>query len=535
MSGSRLCAPLIWAILLLAAAPAIADGDPLASLVARARAAVSYGHAQAHAIHATGTIDIGGLAGTVEFWTGLSNGRYAERIIAGPLGSAQGFDGVTSWHQDAKGVVLLQNAPAATVEAANRHFEIMHTLLAPDYGGAEVSYLGARTEGGKSYEAITVKPQNGYPMEWWFDSATALPARRIVTVGGSTTTEILADYESVKGEMIPRSQIVERDNEFTETIVLTSINGDAADLEQHLRRPVSSPDDYSLAGDQAQVPMELVDKQLFVDILINGQGPFHFLFDSGATNIIDPTVVYQIGGRVIASLHTMRGAGTRVQEMQYIQVDSIALGAATLSKQFFSVTQIGPRTDYIPFGNTPRREIQGLIGYEFLARFEVTVDYEHSQLVLHTPQSASQPSAHLAVSSVPLLFDHTHAFVSCALAAVPGYCLIDSGTAIGAAVTKPFIDAHPQVLPRWFTTASAYISGIGGWSRVRAGKLASLQLGASTISDVDAAFSLADKGALADPFFSALVGNPVLKRFTVTFDYPEGTMRLSPAADFGAR
>jgi hypothetical protein len=113
--------------------------------------------------------------------------------------------------------------------------------------------------------------------------------------------------------------------------------------------------------------------------------------------------VYQIGGRVIASLHTMRGAGTRVQEMQYIQVDSIALGAATLSKQFFSVTQIGPRTDYIPFGNTPRREIQGLIGYEFLARFEVTVDYEHSQLVLHTPQSASQPSARLAASSVPLL------------------------------------------------------------------------------------------------------------------------------------
>jgi hypothetical protein len=186
-------------------------------------------------------------------------------------------------------------------------------------------------------------------------------------------------------------------------------------------------------------------------------------------------------------------------------------------------------------GIRPRREIQGLIGYEFLARFEVTVDYEHSQLVLHTPQSASQPSARLAASSVPLLFDHTHAFVSCALAAVPGYCLIDSGTAIGAAVTKPFIDAHPQVLPRWFTTASAYISGIGGWSRVRAGKLASLQLGASTISDVDAAFSLADKGALADPFFSALVGNPVLKRFTVTFDYPEATMRLSPAADFGAR
>jgi hypothetical protein len=93
--------------------------------------------------------------------------------------------------------------------------------------------------------------------------------------------------------------------------------------------------------------MELVDKQLFVDILINGKGPFHFLFDSGATNIIDPTVVYQIGGRVIASLHTMRGAGNRVQEMQYIQVDSIALGAATLSKQFFSVIQIGPRTDYI--------------------------------------------------------------------------------------------------------------------------------------------------------------------------------------------
>src|SRR2546425_11584047 len=108
------------------------------------------------------------------------------------------------------------------------------------------------------------------------------------------------------------------------------------------------------------------------------------------------------------------------------------------------------------------------------------------------------------------------------------------GPPSGAAVTKPFIDAHPQVLPRWFT-GSGYVSGFGGWSRARLGKLASLRLGASTISDVDAAFSLADKGALANPFFSALVGNPVLKRFTVTFDYPDATMSFSPAADFATR
>jgi hypothetical protein len=52
---------------------------------------------------------------------------------------------------------------------------------------------------------------------------------------------------------------------------------------------------------------------------------------------------------------------------------------------------------------------------------------------------------------------------------------------------------------------------------------------------VDSVFSAEDKGGLSDPFFGALIRNPALRRFTVTFDYPNATMYLAPNANSTAQ
>jgi hypothetical protein len=105
-------------------------------------------------------------------------------------------------------------------------------------------------------------------------------------------------------------------------------------------------------------------------------------------------------------------------------------------------------------------------------------------------------------------------------------------------VSKPFIDAHPEVLPRWFSgsamipllpTRGIVASGFGGWSKGQVGELSSLQLGAKTLKGIDKTiFSLDEKGALADPLVAAIIGNPVLKRLTMTLNYPDEMLWLVP-------
>jgi hypothetical protein len=41
---------------------------------------------------------------------------------------------------------------------------------------------------------------------------------------------------------------------------------------------------FAMAGDRgtAALPFELIDNRVFVEVGLNGQGPFHFILDTGA-------------------------------------------------------------------------------------------------------------------------------------------------------------------------------------------------------------------------------------------------------------
>src|SRR5713101_2469769 len=143
----------------------------------------------------------------------------------------------------------------------------------------------------------------------------------------------------------------------------------------------------------------------------------------------------------------------------------------------------------------------------------------------------------LKKSAITLLFDGTWPLIQCRLAGDDATCLLDTGSHT-VFITKPFIDAHPNVLPKWFGDPATQpmipmrgivAAGLGGPSKGRIGQLSSVQFGPNIVRNIDQTdFSLDEKGAGADPFFAAIVGNRVLKQFTMTLDYPHATLRLVP-------
>jgi hypothetical protein len=259
-----------------------ARADQLSDLIERTRAARGPGLGTIHGLHLTGTINAAGVSGTFDRWVDLTSGAYAESYDVGPISSAGGFDGRSFWMRDAKGVVLPQYGPWSRIFSSNEQFESLNDLYRPNYGGAEVRYLGSRQDEGIAYEVISFQPSGtGTAQELWFDDSTHLLARKIITLRGMTSTTEYSKYQSAGGLMIPYKTVTSRDTGSRKETDITSAAANPADLVEHVRRPTSNPNDFSLSGSQTSIPIDIIDDCIYVDVMLNGKGPFHFIFDTG--------------------------------------------------------------------------------------------------------------------------------------------------------------------------------------------------------------------------------------------------------------
>ena len=511
-----------------------AGGDPAGAVIARARAALGPGLGHVRSLHLAGTVSAGDVSGTTDAWIDLVDGRFAAITDAGPLTAGIGYDGKNAWSSDAKGIVLPQNGPMAKAILATAIYDNSYALYRPGYGGAALTYLGARLDAGKTYEAITVTPQGGYAQEWWFDPATGLPARMIIDYGAGPATTSFDDYRSAGGLMIAERQIVSRQwalkdfygNKrlgvtYTLTYAYAKAEVDSHDLEQHLVLPHPPVTDVSLPGGETRIPFTMRNFWITIDVRLNGKGPFEMMLDSGGRNILSPSAAWQTGARDTGEI-PLSGNAAMLKPTRYARVATMELGGATLKQQDFTVGGVG---------NIFTRD--GMIGYEVFERFVTTIDYVNRQIILRLPGAdhAYAPSQAAGVAELPLMFDQTKPLTSCTIAGTDATCMVDTGGSLPLLLSGPFAKANAEIQPPWYAGAYRQVNAGGSGSEVRVGPVSSMQLGPFVMMDINTMFTTMANGVLA-LYPSALVGNPIWSRFDVTFDYARGRLWLKPNSNF---
>jgi hypothetical protein len=537
-SGWLLRPAMISAIVVAALVGAIAqpvnpsETDPATALISRARAAL--GHGEIKSLHLAGIFNSGDINGTVETWIDVADGRFASNTNAGPLTEAYGFDGHGSWRSDSKGIVLPQTGPLAKAITANAIFDNDDALFSPGYGGATVSYLGTRKDNGKTYEAISAKPLGGYAEEEWFDPATALPARTIVDYGAETETTYLSGYRVVGGLMIPLEKKVahrldvrdfyghnQGNISHDQTYKYTVAEADIGDVERHFSMPPSAISDVSLPGGETSISFMLQNFWILINVRLNGKGPFQLMLDSGGRNILSPSVAWQVGATDTGTV-PITTSYSFAKPLRFVRVASVEIGGATLTQQDFVVGGVG---------NIFTRD--GMIGFEVFERLLTTIDYANRQIILRRPGNVPDAAKTSAASepSLPLLFDDTKPATACKIAGTDATCIVDTGAALALVLSGPLVKANPGIKLPWYAGAYGAVHGSGGASEVRIGPVSSFQIGPFTMSDVETLFTTSANGALAE-YPSALLGNRVLQRFAVTFDYSHAVLRLTPNASY---
>ncbi len=178
------------------------------------------------------------------------------------------------------------------------------------------------------------------------------------------------------------------------------------------------------------------------------------------------------------------------------------------------------------------RRMAGVIGYDVIGRFVVTIDYDRQVIVLHDPATWRYTGTEVPL---PMVMNGTVPAVHAAFDGDDeGLFRLDVGSGSTVDVHSPFVRAH-DLSARLAHPYEVDGVGFGGTFSSTMGRLSRMRIGPYEWDDPIVVLSGATDGAFASEDFAGNIGNGVLERFTVTFDYAARHVYLEPAARYDVR
>lgn len=254
------------------------------------------------------------------------------------------------------------------------------------------------------------------------------------------------------------------------------------------------------------VPLRLENDRPYVDVFVNGEGPFNFLIDTGASGDgrIDTAPVARLGVPLVGTVENSDGVNSRDERIA--SLERISVGG-------FSRSDLRVMTrDYNPPSRDPSlARLDGILGIEFFAGSVATIDSPGRRLVIE--RGALNPNSEHVVpfeepNRVPLQIGgamHT--------------CGIDSGSVVTAHLPLSMADS--------LVVGELADAGAGRRANTtftfRRGRIgADLTLAGNRIGGLDALFS--------DRALDINVGSGLLSRYVVSIDATNRCFRIAPDA-----
>jgi hypothetical protein len=449
----------------------------------------------------------------------LQRGAFVDSYDIPPQAGSTGWDGVKAWEKEPSGTVTDQAGGDVIPLAITEAYQDRNLWWQPDRGGAQIVSAGQKTDNGNSYDVLTVTPKNGKPLETWFDPKTHLLYRTIESNGTQDITTTFSDYAAVDGAMIAKKFVVDDGSGNLQTYTLTNAKFSEALPIGAYQKPVEDLHDFSIAGGahETTVPFHLWNNHIYADVSVNGSKPMTFIFDTGGHSILTPATAKELGVEAKGNLSST-GGGDSIASSGEARVKSLRVGSATLTDQPVSTL------DFDPPGTEGANE-QGMIGYEFFARFITRFDYGKHTITFidkkyFNPKAAGTP--------VPMRLYHQFPEILGSYDGVPGRFGIDTGSRMPLLLNKVWAAKNGFPKPGTKTIEAQTGWGVGGPTHSVVFRGGTLKLGDVTIEHPLTMVSTDKGGAGAVESFPSNVGGGVLKRFVVTFDYDHSTMYLKP-------
>jgi predicted aspartyl protease len=266
------------------------------------------------------------------------------------------------------------------------------------------------------------------------------------------------------------------------------------------------------------IPFDLYKNQIFLPMQINGSRPLWFILDTGAnTAALDEALAQELGLKTEGGGET-QGVGSNAVQMKFLKNIKFSLP----DLDFFDDEII--TLDYRPNFAFQGRETDGMFSYDFLKRFVVTIDYEKRLLTVSEPDAVVQNNLIQNGAEVfALTFQHGLPYVAAEIT-VPGNppqqttFLVDIGSS--DTVDWPKLGISKGKLLDTVTGV-----GLGNNEKKGFTGRGTLRLGRFEFKEIPI------HCCGGNELGNHLIGGELLRRFTVTLDFPHQRMVLIPNCD----
>ena len=274
----------------------------------------------------------------------------------------------------------------------------------------------------------------------------------------------------------------------------------------------------------ARLPFRYASRHVWLKASLNGGPPEDFLLDTGASiSVIDSAYAAARGLKAEGKLQAA-GAGAAGQAA-LATIDSLRVEGAdgdgvSVAGQKVAVLSLNPFLE--PFFWT---RVAGILGYDFISRFVMEVDYDAGAIVLHDPATFGYAGAGQAV---PMTMAGNIPVVKAKLDdRYEGEFRLDVGSGSTVDLHGPFVRKNDLGAP-----AGAHYDvvggGFGGTFTSTVCRMKKMEIGPYSWVEPVVILSRAEQGGLASEDYAGNIGNHVLERFKCTFDYERRVVYLEP-------
>jgi predicted aspartyl protease len=272
------------------------------------------------------------------------------------------------------------------------------------------------------------------------------------------------------------------------------------------------------------VPFELNHDHVIVKVHINDSEPLNFLFDSGAGGTLIAKSVADSLGLSSSLLRTNTGAaGTH--KVGLVRGTDIRIGEATIN----NVTVMRDQQDMEELDNG--EIVAGIIGFHVLSRFVVHINYDNRHMYIYNRGNFKYDGTGVAM---PIVLNYNIPTVEASLSIsgrkpIEGRFLIDTGARSNLLISSPTVDKYN--LPDHIGDHYVLRTQVGSSHKkvkIMYGRLPSLEFAGQRFDDIPVVLSSTTSGVLSFSDIDGIIGNRILQRFNLTFDYQRNMMYLEP-------
>lgn len=264
-------------------------------------------------------------------------------------------------------------------------------------------------------------------------------------------------------------------------------------------------------------------------LVSNYPDTLQFILDTGSAGIsLDTTTCVRLGIKMEPSDRIIKGLGSS-KPVSFARHHSLKLPGLLVDSLDFHIN------DYELISQVYGIQVDGIIGYSFLSRYIVTIDYDTEEIIVHSKGKYTYPKGgqllRPSLTQIPLI----SAPLRNSVRTINNRYYFDTGAGMCLLLSSQFVNDSAVLQGkrrRFKKIIQTEAQGLGGKMTMSLTTVSEFRIGNYNFRNVPTYVFDDKSNVTAYPFLGGMIGNDLLRRFNITLNYGKKEIYMLPNTHF---